>query len=154
MQKKDRNQTAFCAGNHDNSAFVFIKPHANTPQAQAYVKEGLKAKGINILKEGEITGEKIDKDMLIDQHYYAIASKATLVKADKMPVDPNKFEAQFKVSWLVLMCSILLLFNDESTTELFFSNSTHMFVVFIYRFSLDQGFCGQVRTGIQRLGCL
>ena len=99
MQKKDRNQTAFCAGNHDNSAFVFIKPHANTPQAQAYVKAGLKAKGINILKEGEITGEKIDKDMLIDQHYYAIASKATLVKADKMPVDPNKFEAQFKVSW-------------------------------------------------------
>ena len=100
MQKKgERGQRAFCAGNADNSAFVFIKPHANTPQAQAYVKEGLKAKGINILKEGEITGEKIDKEMLIDQHYYAIASKATLVKADKMPVDPKKFESQFKISW-------------------------------------------------------
>ena len=100
MQRKgDRYQKAFCAGGNDNSAFVFIKPHANTPKAQAYVKEGLKAKGINILKEGEITGEKIDKDMLIDQHYYAIASKATLVKADKMPVDPKKFEAQFNISW-------------------------------------------------------
>merc|ERR1719258_975207 len=45
MQKKgERGQRAFCAGNADNSAFVFIKPHANTPQAQAYVKEGAKAK--------------------------------------------------------------------------------------------------------------
>lgn len=89
---------AHCGGN-DNSAFVFIKPHANTRAAQAYVKRGLEAKGLKIQKEGEITGETIDKDMLIDQHYYAIASKATLVKANKMPVDPKKFEAHFGVSW-------------------------------------------------------
>ena len=93
-----RDFVSYCAGK-DNSAFVFIKPHANTKAAQAYVKKGLEAKGLNILQEGEITGEKIDKDMLIDQHYYAIASKATLVKADKMPVDPKKFEAHFGISW-------------------------------------------------------
>ena len=66
---------------------------------QDFVAKGLLAKGITISQEGEITGEKIDKDMLIDQHYYAIASKATLVKPDKMPVDPKKFEAHFKVKW-------------------------------------------------------
>lgn len=50
-------------------------------------------------QEGEITAEAIDKGMLVDQHYYAIASKATLVKPDAMPVSPDKFQAAFGVSW-------------------------------------------------------
>jgi hypothetical protein len=37
--------------------------------------------------------------MLIDQHYYAIASKATLVKPKDLPVPQDKFEAAFGVSW-------------------------------------------------------
>ena len=51
------------------------QPTANTPKTQALVKKTFAAKGIKILSEGEIKGEKIDKDKLIDQHYYAIASK-------------------------------------------------------------------------------
>ena len=69
-----------------NSAFVFIKPHANTAAAQALVKKTLAAKGIAIKAEGELTGETIDRKMLIDQHYYAIASKATLLQPKDMPV--------------------------------------------------------------------
>ena len=44
-----------------NSAFVFIKPHANTAAAQALVKKTLAAKGIAIKAEGELTGETIDR---------------------------------------------------------------------------------------------
>ena len=55
-----------------NSAFVFIKPHANTSQTQELVKSVFLAKGVYILAEGEIKAEDIDKDMLIDNHYYAI----------------------------------------------------------------------------------
>ena len=55
-----------------NSAFVFIKPHANTSQTQELVKSVFLAKGVHILAEGEIKAEDIDKDMLIDNHYYAI----------------------------------------------------------------------------------
>lgn len=33
------------------------------------------------------------------QHYYAIASKATLVKPADMPVPADKFEAAFGVPW-------------------------------------------------------
>ena len=72
---KKENKTSCSSSTNDNSAFVFIKPHANTKNTQDFVKKTLLAKGIAISKEGEITGETIDKDMLIDQHYYAIASK-------------------------------------------------------------------------------
>lgn len=82
-----------------NSAFVFIKPHANTAAAQALVKKTLAAKGIAIKAEGELTGETIDRKMLIDQHYYAIASKATLLQPKDMPVPADKFEAGFGLSY-------------------------------------------------------
>ena len=61
-----------------NCAFVFIKPHAVTDKAKDLVKETLAAKEIEIKKEGSIEAEDIDKKMLIDKHYYAIAAKATL----------------------------------------------------------------------------
>ena len=82
-----------------NSAFVFIKPHANTKQAQALVSATLKAKGIAIKSEGELTAKAIDEGMLIDQHYYAIASKATLLKPTAMPVPKDKFKAEFGVAF-------------------------------------------------------
>jgi len=77
-------QVADCKAENEhqarNSAFVFLKPHANTPAAQKIVEANFAKRGIHIQKEGELTAEKIDEDMLIDQHYYAIASKATLLK--------------------------------------------------------------------------
>jgi nucleoside diphosphate kinase len=82
-----------------NSAFVFIKPHANTAQVQALVSAEFKKQGLTILQEGELTAAEIDKGMLIDQHYYAIASKATLVKPKDLPVAADKFQAQFGISW-------------------------------------------------------
>lgn len=60
---------------------------------------GLLKKGITISAEGELTAEQIDQGMLIDQHYYAIASKATLTKPDKLPVPADKFEKEFGLSW-------------------------------------------------------
>jgi len=82
-----------------NSAFVFIKPHANNEKTQGVVSEALKARGITILEEGDFTGPQIDENKYIDQHYYAIASKATLVKPDKLPVPADKFEASFGLPW-------------------------------------------------------
>jgi Na+-translocating ferredoxin:NAD+ oxidoreductase RnfG subunit len=57
-----------------NSAFVFIKPHANTPSVQRLVREKLTAAGCTILSELEIDGKTIDEQKLIDQHYYAIGT--------------------------------------------------------------------------------
>lgn len=61
-----------------NTAYVFAKPHANTPAVLKVIESKFAEKGITILEEGVVTGEAIDKNGYIDQHYYAIAEKSTL----------------------------------------------------------------------------
>jgi len=82
-----------------NSAFVFIKPHANTEEARKVVKETLQAKKITITSEGSISGKEIDEKQLIDNHYYAIASKATILKPSELNVPKPKFAEKFGAEW-------------------------------------------------------
>lgn len=85
-----------------NSAFVFVKPHACNKAVIELVKEKLNAAGIRITSEGELSASKIDKDMLIDTHYGAIASKAVKLKPAELNV-PAKgqadFQKMFGMSW-------------------------------------------------------
>jgi hypothetical protein len=82
-----------------NSAFVFVKPHANTEATQNLVRNKLTQAGITILSECDVSGETIDEKKLIDQHYYAIASKATILPAAEIPVPADKFEETFGEKW-------------------------------------------------------
>jgi hypothetical protein len=70
-----------------NSAFVFVKPHANTPMVQKLVREKLVAAGCTILSEIDIDGKTIDQQKLIDQHYYAIGT--LLVSGDMSTTEPS-----------------------------------------------------------------
>lgn len=96
---KTENFSKINEGKLKNAAYVFIKPHANNTATQALVKNKLEAAGITIVKQGSFSGGEIDKGMLIDNHYYAIASKATLLKANEIPVPKDKFQSAFNVSW-------------------------------------------------------
>jgi nucleoside diphosphate kinase len=60
-----------------NHAFVFIKPHAVTDGVKALTKASFDAAGIRVYKEGSLTGPVIEKNLLIDNHYYAIANKVS-----------------------------------------------------------------------------
>merc|ERR1719240_1458494 len=82
-----------------NSAFVFIKPHANTEAVHKLAKADLEAHGIEIKCEGELTGKVIDEKKLIDQHYYAIASKATILKPHELNIPKDKFKEKFGLEW-------------------------------------------------------
>jgi len=84
---------------HKNSAFVFVKPHANTWSTQNLVRNKLTQAGLTILSESDVSGETIDEKKLIDQHYYAIASKATILPAREIPVPSDKFEEAFGETW-------------------------------------------------------
>jgi hypothetical protein len=90
---------ASAAGPPPNAAFVFIKPHANTEKVKELAKSGLEAKGIKILQEGELKGAVIDEKKLIDQHYYAIAVKATIKTPAELNVPNDKFKEQFGVDF-------------------------------------------------------
>lgn len=82
-----------------NSAFVFIKPHAVNDKVKELMAKGLAEHGITITKKGSLDAATIDKNMLIDNHYYAIASKATLLPPSELNVPPEKFKAKFGLGW-------------------------------------------------------
>eukprot|EP00928_Gymnodinium_smaydae_P079651 TRINITY_DN6351_c0_g2_i1.p1 TRINITY_DN6351_c0_g2~~TRINITY_DN6351_c0_g2_i1.p1 ORF type:complete len:430 (+),score=131.59 TRINITY_DN6351_c0_g2_i1:100-1389(+) len=82
-----------------NLAFCFLKPSAVTEKMKEMVKDVFEKKSIKVLKEGSIEAAEIDKKQLIDKHYYAIASKATLLTPDKLAVPADKFKEQFGVEW-------------------------------------------------------
>ena len=87
-----------------NSAFVFVKPHAagKGGKVEKLVEERLKDSGIRVTGNGVITAESIDKNMFIDKHYGAIASKAVVLKPSELNV-PEKgkkqFQEMFGMSW-------------------------------------------------------
>jgi nucleoside diphosphate kinase len=87
-----------CTSLH-NSAFVFVKPSANTKATQNLVRETLIKAGCTIVSEKAFQGSTIDKEKLIDQHYYAIASKATILTPKDIPVPAEKFQQHFQESW-------------------------------------------------------
>jgi hypothetical protein len=63
------------------------------------VVDKLTKAGIKIRSESDIDGVEIDKRGLIDQHYYSIASKATILPAKEIPVPADKFEEAFGETW-------------------------------------------------------
>ena len=90
---------AAAAGGLKNKAFLFIKPHAVTDATKTLVGAQLVEKGFTICSEGSISAEDIDSKQLIDNHYYAIASKATILKPNELNIPEEKFEAKFGLSW-------------------------------------------------------
>eukprot|EP00406_Dinophysis_acuminata_P002454 CAMPEP_0179229672 /NCGR_PEP_ID=MMETSP0797-20121207/10450_1 /TAXON_ID=47934 /ORGANISM="Dinophysis acuminata, Strain DAEP01" /LENGTH=333 /DNA_ID=CAMNT_0020936739 /DNA_START=59 /DNA_END=1060 /DNA_ORIENTATION=+ len=82
-----------------NSAFVFVKPHAVTEKTNKLVHDRLQQKGLKITSEGDLSSEDIDKKKLIDQHYYAIASKATILKPSELNIPKDKFKSAFGLEW-------------------------------------------------------
>jgi len=88
-----------------NSAYLFIKPHAckgNPGQVEKLVESSLAMAGVKVTGSGEMSAETIDKNMHIDTHYGAIASKAVMLTPDQLNV-PDKgkadFEKMFGMSW-------------------------------------------------------
>jgi len=85
-----------------HSAFVFIKPHAVTESVKRLVMERFVHEGIGVKSEGRIASETIDKDMLIDTHYGAIASRAMKQKPSELAVQTkarDEFQKAFGLSW-------------------------------------------------------
>merc|ERR1719361_1286498 len=86
-------------GKPKNSALVFLKPHAVTDKTNKLVHDRLVQKGLKITSEGTLTSEVIDEKKLIDQHYYAIASKATILKPHELNIPKDKFKVSFGDEW-------------------------------------------------------
>ncbi|KAJ8609327.1 hypothetical protein CTAYLR_009116 [Chrysophaeum taylorii] len=86
-----------------NSALVFVKPHAVTTPTIELVRSELEKAGILVLEEGDIASETIDEKKLVDQHYYAIASKATITPPAELAVPEDKFKDFFGEDWATVL---------------------------------------------------
>ena len=53
------------------------------------------------MKEGLAKGDFINKNKLINQHYYSIASKATLLLPAELSLPEDKFHDQLSMPWSV-----------------------------------------------------
>merc|ERR1712193_395033 len=65
-------------------------------------RDGLAKQGIKVVAEGKLEAKEIEKKKLIDTHYGAIASKASLLKPKQLsPSDKAKseFEKKWGLSW-------------------------------------------------------
>lgn len=83
-------------------AFVFLKPHAVTDSAKELVVSRFAEVGITVTQEGSLDAKQIEQDKLIDNHYYAIANKASLSKPAELNPPAAKQEAfhkLFGISW-------------------------------------------------------
>ena len=58
---------------------------------------------MTIADSGNINGVDIDAKQLIDNHYYAIASKATLLTPDQLAVPADKFKEFFNEDWATVL---------------------------------------------------
>jgi len=108
-------------GRKTNAAFVFVKPHAVTPAAIALVKEKLAAAGITIKSTGSLSAETIDKEMLIDTHYGAIASKAVKLSPSELNVQPkakDAFKKAFGMTWESALSQGLVYNAKDACTKL------------------------------------
>uniref|UniRef100_A0A7S4G7Y2 Nucleoside-diphosphate kinase n=1 Tax=Eutreptiella gymnastica TaxID=73025 RepID=A0A7S4G7Y2_9EUGL len=85
-----------------NQAFVFVKPHAVAPATMELVKKGFAAAGISIVSGGSLDNKTIEKKLLIDNHYYAIANKASLSKPKDLnppAAKQQEFAKMFGITW-------------------------------------------------------
>mmetsp|Transcript_13484 Transcript_13484/g.34578 ORF Transcript_13484/g.34578 Transcript_13484/m.34578 type:complete len:323 (+) Transcript_13484:136-1104(+) len=83
-------------------AFVFIKPHAVTEPAKKLVSTKFAEAGLTIATEGPLTADIIEKNKHIDNHYYAIANKASLSKPAELNPPAAKqedFAKKFGITW-------------------------------------------------------
>jgi len=92
-----------------NTAFLIIKPHANTKEFRAFVQSRLVDSGIRVIGDGCIDASDVDARKLYDQHCLSVAASATLLKPENLDVPADKFERKFGLSWDDAMARNLVL---------------------------------------------
>jgi len=100
--EKKTKQSSSESGAQMNHALVFVKPHAANDKVVEMVKSFLKEKHVEVIKQGELKGEEIDKRGIIDSHYAHIAKIAMKEDPKSLQVPDSVkegFEKTFDAAW-------------------------------------------------------
>lgn len=108
--------------------FFYIKPHANTALTRQICKGFFESKGVEVIHEGEVSGARIDAEMMFDKQYanfadYALGnpldaalSAEALHRFETMFGDTyEKLASEGYVLNCIEACELLQCSNDELT---------------------------------------
>ena len=87
-----------------NTAFVFIKPHANTEEVQKMVTSFLETRKLTITKTGTISAEDIDAKKLIDKVRHTKLANRVVLASSRMRLIFTR-NLQIAWCWLALVCA-------------------------------------------------
>lgn len=84
-----------------NHGFLYLKPHANTGEARAFLEEFLEERRVQIKFDGEVDTETIVARGIAERHYGSIAKRAYMDPANLVlqPSAMADFEAAFGFDW-------------------------------------------------------
>ncbi len=85
-----------------NTALVFIKPHAVTEEAVPFIEEFLGKGKILLLDKSIVDAEEIEREEIVDRHYFAIAHTAIYRTPAEYAMTEDAREAfanAFEVTW-------------------------------------------------------
>ena len=102
-----------------NTALVFVKPHAATDACESFVRDHLAAAGIRVVDAGVKAAAEIEAAKLIDQHYGSLARIAMELQPADVALSPAAEEAfaeTYEVDWSTALGSALR--NDEAMSKL------------------------------------
>lgn len=102
-----------------NTALVFLKPHAASPQCEKYVRSRLEDAGLRVLATGLKKGAEIEALKLIDQHYGSLAKLAMDTEPADIALQPASkadFAEAYGVEWDDALPSMLR--NDAALEAL------------------------------------
>jgi len=77
----------------DNSALIFIKPHAFNEDVVDFVEDFFKKHHLHVKRKKELTSEQILENGIIDKHYFALATTGLLKKPSQVVFSPEAYNS-------------------------------------------------------------
>ena len=90
----------------EQTAFVFIKPHAVLPSVEQLLAERLSASGFRVAASGTVSADEIAAGRLAERHYGALAQRAMTVTPAELPQPPPKAQVSSD-GYTILSLSVL-----------------------------------------------
>ena len=78
-----------------NVAFLFIKPHAVTDEAEVLLRARCDRDGVEIIDCGALSAGEMDQRGVVDRHYGQLARRAMTISPGQLPVLSDKVRAAF-----------------------------------------------------------
>lgn len=111
-----------------NQAFIFVKPSAMTDSVKNLIKAALLERSITIVDEASVDAVEMITKGIVDKHFYATASKATMSKPVELSPPRAKFSdftAKFDTTWSQLL-SEGRVYNATEALELLDIDATEL----------------------------